>query len=81
MAETTRLRNIGGNAVHLGDEHVVEPDGVIEIQGSAEEVGDAYHVTNAGQVRAYPKARWSLTSTPTTPALPALNDPEKGESE
>ncbi|MBO0885068.1 MAG: hypothetical protein J2P17_32995 [Mycobacterium sp.] len=81
MAETTRLRNVGANAVHLGDGKIVAPDDVIEVPGAAQEAGDAIHVQHAGQVRAYPKARWSLASALTTPAVPVQNDPEKGESE
>lgn len=82
MADTTRLRNIGATAVHLGDGKVVAPDDVIEIPGSADEAGDAFHVTHAGQVRAYPKTRWSLASAPTTtPVAPAPEPEQEGEAE
>lgn len=65
-----RLRNIGGEAVHLyappGSPNSLPVDGgqIITVPGPVEETDDAYVCGEGDQRRAFPKSRWAVEKTP-----------------
>lgn len=85
-----RLRNIGGEAVHLyappGSPNSLPVAGgqVITVAGPMKETDDAYVCGADGNERAFPKSMWAVEAPPVrtkkTPAAAAAADEKGGES-
>ncbi|MFB7736168.1 hypothetical protein ACFC08_17640 [Streptomyces sp. NPDC056112] len=79
-----RLRNIGGEAVHLyappgsPNSLPVEAGQVITVAGPMEDTGDAYVCGEGGHERAFPKSMWEVEQPATRAKKTAPAADEKG---
>lgn len=75
---TVNLRNTSGEPLHLGREgRLIAPDEVVKVDGDLapkdQQVDDAYVVTTAGGLVAFPMSTWTAAggTNKTQPAAPA----------